>query len=145
MFFTGVLKISDGNTGHNNSLMETRLLASGQGINILFTGEWGGSENCSVRARCGFYRAVRSRKNAESSWFSKILQIYTYTHVNACMCTSAYAYTYAYTLFSSTYLVPGKVVLLRGPGQPYKALIKKIINNKKKSNNNINNKHVKRH
>ena len=44
MFFTGVRKISDGNTGHNNSLKETRLLASGQGINILFTGEWGGSE-----------------------------------------------------------------------------------------------------
>ena len=43
-------KISNGNADHNNSLMETGLLANGLGINIPFTGEWGGSENCSVRA-----------------------------------------------------------------------------------------------
>ena len=129
MFFTGVRKISDGNTGHNNSLMETRLL----GINILFTGEWGGSEKLQCKSALRFLSgSTKQKKRRVILVLKNPADIYIYTckclYVFQCVRVSIYAYT----LFSSTYLVPGKVVLLRGPGQPYKALIKKKINNKKK-------------
>ena len=67
-------KISKGNVGHNNSLMEKGLLASGLGFNIPFKGEWGGSENCSVRASGSFFKQYGAETTLSHRFdFSEVL------------------------------------------------------------------------